>query len=298
MKKIFFFNLLLIFVLASCGGNNEIKYNSYTAQNHAYTVEIPADFSLKDNLINGIMMFQRSSDRSSDAAYIIIEPVTDGFASFNDKLNANLKFQFHVYSESANYRFAECSKGMWSAVELAMLKDLGGQEYLITLSCQSSRSYAEQVIRHISDSMVEGVPSETAEEEISVSNQSENKFKTYSNPHFSISYPNDWRVVEHPDAMSDMYAGAKDESLGFTAVRFDTDASLPEIVDEAKSGAQQGGMRVTTSKNITLNSMPCNKMICEFEYQGMPIKTVAYTFNQGNTLYSIKFGTQKKICGC
>lgn len=34
---------------------------------------------------------------------------------------------------------------------------------------------------------------------------------------------------------------------------------------------------------------PC----CEFNYQGIPIKTVAYSFKEGNTFYNIKFGTKK-----
>ena len=292
MKNLMILSCLLISILASCGGNKELKYKSYTAQNHAYTVQIPTDFSLWANLVSGYMAFERSSNRSSDAAFITIAPVDDGFASFNQSLTQNPKFQYTIYKETSNAKFAECSKGMWSAVQLGMLKTINGQEYLITVTSQVSRSYSEQIIQHIYDTMSNGVPSETIEN-IEPNSESSN-FKTYSNPYFSISYPKDWRVVEHPDAMSDMYAGAQDESLGFTAVRFDTDASLSEIVNEAKSGAQEGGMQVTSSKNITLNSMACNKMVCEFTYQGIPIKTVAYTFKKGNTMYSIKFGTQKK----
>jgi hypothetical protein len=35
-------------------------------------------------------------------------------------------------------------------------------------------------------------------------------------------------------------------------------------------------------------------MVNEFEYDGMPVKTIAYTFKRDKTLYSVKFGTQKK----
>ena len=213
---------LLITILTSCGGNKEIKYKSYTAQNHAYAVQIPTDFSLRENLLSGYMAFERSSNRSSDAAFITIAPMDDGFASFNKSLTQNPKFHYTTYKETPNAKFAECSKGMWSALQLGMLKTINGQEYLITVSTQVSRSYSEQIIQHIYDTMSEGVPSETAES--NESNSESSNIKKYSNPYFSISYPRDWRVVEHPDAMSDMYAGAQDESLGFTAVRFDTDA--------------------------------------------------------------------------
>lgn len=294
MKNILFLILMLVTMLTSCGsGNREIKYKSYTVQNHAYTVKIPSDFSLRENLITGTLVFERITSNKSDMAFITIKPVDNGFSSFEEKLNATPKFQYTIYKETTNSMFAECRKGMWSAVELGMLKELGGQIYLISVSALFSRSYAEQVIKHIYETMVEGVPSENTDLKEADSNSKANDFKTYSNPHFSISYPKDWKIVNHPDAMSDIYAGAQDESLGFTAVRFDTDASLSEIVSEAKSGAIQGGMKVTKNKNMSINSTPCNMMVCEFDYQGFPIKTVAYTYKKGNTMYSIKFGTQK-----
>ena len=37
-----------------------------------------------------------------------------------------------------------------------------------------------------------------------------------------------------------------------------------------------------------------NKMVNEYEFQGILIKTIAYNFKRNNTFYSIKFGTQKK----
>lgn len=294
MKKIFLFNLLIMLILASCGDRNQnIIYKTYTAENKAYTVEIPNDFSLMQNQISGYMAFQRSSTNSSDAAFITIQPTNDGFESFDKSLNSNPKFNYTVYSESSTSKFAECTKGMWSAVQLGMIKDINGQQYLITLSAQVSRSSSENIIRHIYNSMVAGVPADTSELTTDSERFDDNKFKTYSNPHFSISYPKDWINVDQPNAMSDVYLGAPDESLGFTVVRFETDATLSEIVAEAKAGAQQGGMSVTGNKNIKLNGLNCNKMVCEFNYQGIPIKTVAYSFKEGNTFYNIKFGTKK-----
>ncbi|MBJ2187275.1 MAG: hypothetical protein JFR41_01395 [Muribaculaceae bacterium] len=293
MKKIFLFNLLII-LLASCGdGNQNIIYKTYTAENKAYSVEIPNDFSLMQNQISGHMAFQRSSANSSDGAFITIQPTNDGFGSFDKSLNSNPKFNYTVYSESSTSKFAECTKGMWSAVQLGMIKEINGQQYLITLSAQVSRSSSENIIKHIYNSMVSGIPANTSELTKDSERFDGDRFKTYSNPHFSISYPNDWKNVAQPDAMSDVYLGAPDESLGFTVVRFETDATLSEIVAEAKVGAQQGGMSVTSNKNIKLNGLNCNRMVCEFNYQGIPIKTVAYSFKEGNTFYNIKFGTKK-----
>lgn len=294
MKKIFLFTLLIMTILVSCVDRDQnITYKTYTAENKAYSVEIPADFSLMQNKISGYMAFQRSSANSSEAAFITIQPTNDGFGSFDESLNSNPRFIYTVYSESSTSKFAECTKGMWGAVELGMIKDINGQQYLITLSSQSSRISSENLIKHIYNSMISGETADTSEPAKDSKRSDGNKFRTYSNSHFSISFPKDWKKVDHPDAMTDVYLGAPDESLGFTVVRFETDATLSEIVAEAKTGARQGGMRVTGNKNLKLNGLNCNRMVCEFDYLGIPIKTVAYSFKNGNTFYNIKFGTKK-----
>lgn len=292
IKKLFPLLLLLLFFIQSCGNNKtNITWKSYTCQDKAYTVEIPSDFSLHSTEVGGWMAFEKSSNNSSDAAFITIQPVTDGFIKFNDKLSSNPKFQYSVYKEADNLRFAECSKGMWSAVQLGMLKEIDGVEYLIEFSSQGSRSYAEKVIQHIYDSMVGGTPMTSVTEE---NNKTESEFKTYSNPYLSIIYPKEWSIVKNPDGMTDAYIGTQDETLGYTIVRFNTEASLSEIVQEAKNGARAGGMRISENNNTTIKSIPCNIMVNEFDYNGIAIKTIAYNFKKGDTFYSIKFGTQKK----
>lgn len=283
--------LLLLLAIAGCSKNHpDITWSSYTCQDKSYTVEIPSNFSQYSNDIGGWMSFQKSSNNSSEAAFITIRPVTNGFSSFDEDLNISPKFQYKVYKESDSLKFAECNKGMWNAVQLAMLKTIDSVQYLIVLSSQDSRSDSEQVIHHIFDSMTEGTPILTAVDD----EDNETGFAKYSNPYLTVSYPKDWIMVKNPDPMSDVYLGAGDESLGFSIVRFDTDASFDEIIGEAISGSYEGGMKITDNKNLTLKGRRCNRMVNEYEYYGIPVKTIMYTFKEGNTLYSIKFGTQKQ----
>ncbi|MCM1142800.1 MAG: hypothetical protein NC453_29890 [Muribaculum sp.] len=292
MKKYYPLLILLLLVIQSCGNNKtNITWKTYTCQDKAYTVEIPSDFSLHSTEVGGWMAFEKSSNNSSDAAFITIQPVTDGFTKFNEELNGNPKFQYSVYKEAGNLKFAECSKGMWSAVQLGMLKEIDGVEYLIELSSQGSRSNAEEIIQHIYDSMVGGTSMTSVSQE---DDKTDSEFKTYSNPYLSIIYPKEWSIVKNPDGMTDVYIGAQDETLGYTIVRFNTEASLNEIVQEAKEGARAGGMRISENNNTTINGLPCNRMVNEFDYNGIAIKTIAYNFKKGDTFYSIKFGTQKK----
>lgn len=292
IRKLFTPLILLLFVVQSCSNNKtNITWKSYTCQDKAYTIEIPSDFSLHSTEVGGWMAFEKLSNKSSDAAFITIQPVTDGFTKFNDELYGNPKFQYSVYQETGNLKFAECSKGMWSAVKLGMLKRIDGVEYLIEFSSQGSRSYAEEVIQHIYNSMVGGTPMTSATE---VGDKNDTEFETYSNPYLSIIYPKEWNIVRNPDGMTDVYIGAQDETLGYTIVRFNTEATLNEIVQEAKDGAKAVGMSISENNNTSINGIPCNRMVNEFVYNGIAIKTIAYNFKKGDTFYSIKFGTQKE----
>lgn len=293
MKQLYYTLLSLSILCTSCGKQKAVDYKVYTSQDKTYTVQIPTDFSLEYNDISGYMTFKRQSSNSSEFAVIKIEPTNNGFEEFEQTLNTNPNFLYLIYKNTRNTRFAECSKGMWSAVELAMLKELNNKKYIITLSAEVSRNSSEQIIEHIYNTMNAGEPSEISEEKTE-NNTKNNNFKTYSNPFLSISYPKDWKSVANPDEMSDVYLGASDESLGFTIVRFETDASLSEIVAEAKSSSEQSGMDIVSCKDITINGAKCNQMVNEFTFQGMNIKTIAYIFKKGNTMYSVKFGTQKK----
>lgn len=291
MKQVYFIFLLFVVFMTSCK-EKAIRYKEFSAHDKSYTVQIPTDFSLK-YAIDNTMTFFRESSNSNEFAIIEISQTNDGLSSFENTLTSDDKFKYSVYKRTDNAIFAECVKGMWSAVSLGILKTVNGKQYIIKLSGQVSRNLSKKIIEHIYNSMEEGVPSEITEDK----NYTSDKgiiFKRYTNPYFSISYPEDWEIVTQPDEMSDVYIGAKDGSIGFTVVRFDTQYSLQEIVSEAKSNSEIYGMTITSCDNIKLNGYVCNKMINEYEFQGVSVKIIAFSLKNANTLYSIKFGTEKK----
>ena len=211
------------------------------------------------------------------------------FAAMNSFEN-DFNNEFTIYKHTENGIYAECIKGMWSAVQIGLLKTINCKQFIIEVSTQKSRSETEEIAEHIFNTMSEGIPSEVSQNK----DTSDNNLLSYSNPYYSISYPKDWTIVNQPDEMSDVYIGKTDGSLGFTIVRFDTDATLAEIVSEARSNSELSGMAVKSSQSILINGIKCNKMVNEYEFQGILIKTIAYNFKRNNTFYSIKFGTQKK----
>lgn len=291
MKQIYFILFYFVVILTGCA-EKVIAYKEFSAHDKSYTVQIPTDFSL-DCSFGNTMTFMRETSNSSDFAIIEITQTYDGLNSFESSLDSDGKFNYSVYKRTHNAIFARCVRGLWSAVKLGMLKDINGNQYVISLSAQNSSSLSEQIIEHIFDSMVEGIPSEVTEEKDNTS-ESEVDFIKYSNPYFSISYPKDWIIVAQPDEMSDVYIGAPDGSIGFTVVRFDTEYSLEDMVMEAKTNSELYEMPVTKCENIKINGLTCNRMINEYDFQGIRVKTIAYSFKKANTFYSIKFGTEKK----
>lgn len=157
IRKLYPLLFVLLFFIYSCGNNKtNVIWKSYIPPSKAYTVEIPSDFSLYSIEGGSWLAFKKASNNSRCETYITIQPVYDGFEKFNEGLSSDPQFQYSVYKEADNLIFAECSKGMWSAVQLGMLKEIDGVEYLIELSSQGSQSYAEDIIQHIYDSMVGG----------------------------------------------------------------------------------------------------------------------------------------------
>lgn len=296
MKQIYFILLSLLVILMTSCKEKAISYKEFSAHDKSYTVQIPSDFSPYYAIGNALVFTRESSP--NDYAIISIKQTNDGLYSFEKSLNSDNKFKYSVYKRTDNAIFAQCVKGLFSAVDIGMVKTINEKQYVIKLSIQASRSLSEKIIEHIYNSMVEGIPSEIIENNnTSDSGIVLNKLSDtnkYTNPYFSISYPKDWEIVTQPDEMSDVYIGAKDGSLGFAVVRFDTEYSLAEIVSEANSNSDIYGMSVTSCDNMELNGFVCNKMVNEFEFQGVSTKTIAFSLKKANTFYSIKFVGERK----
>lgn len=235
------------------------------------------------------MSFVKQTSNNNDFSSIYISETDNGLTSFENSLNSNSKFQFSIYQRTDNAIYSECVKGMWSAVKIGTLKTTKDKQFVIEFSAQRSRSYSEQIIEHIFNTWVDGVPSKLTEIDV------DTNIKPILIHIIRLSYPQKWEIVNRPDEMSDVYIGNPDGSLCFTVVRFDTDYSLNEIIQESKANSEAYGMPVISCENITIKGIKCNKMVNEYDFQGVQVKTIAYTFKRANTMYSFKFGTQKNL---
>ena len=116
----------------------------------------------------------------------------------------------------------------------------------------------------------------------------------YSNDYFSVEYPKDWKYLEKPDPMHDVYIGSDKEQYGIIIARFETEATLNEINTEACNNQKSLGLSVN-SKKTQITGKTAYKVVSKGEIAGMQIKFVEYQFKDGNMFYDLKFGGDEKI---
>lgn len=116
-------------------------------------------------------------------------------------------------------------------------------------------------------------------------------WKSYDSQNFSICYPGDWRVLENPDTIDDVYIGREDGKLGFTVLHFDTDLSLDEVVREVRNNSEAAGMAIIRAEYVLVSGIRCYAQTIGFRYGRLEVKQVGYTLMKGNTVYNVKFGS-------
>ena len=175
-----------------------------------------------------------------------------------------------------------------------MSKQISGNDYIISLSTTMPKTDAEEIIHHIYESLV---PHSNEMEVIDGKDAPKGKtgnFSTRSTNYYSIEYPREWKVLTNVDQMTDAYIGASNDLLGFTIVFFDTDYSLAEINEESNSQMRQLDAKFSENKKTTINGQPCYKSVFEYEMAGRKMKNISYVFKKGDTMYSVKFGSDPK----
>lgn len=112
----------------------------------------------------------------------------------------------------------------------------------------------------------------------------------YENKYFSVSFPKSWQYLEHPDAMSDVYIGSKNEQFGVIIVRFEQVLNLEAINKELLNQQKNLGLRVS--------NQPCKiagkkgyKTVSSGKIAGQSIEFIEYSFKDGYMFYDLKFGT-------
>lgn len=146
IKSIFSFITTTLFVvcLISCG-QSQISFTAYTSNDGSYVLEIPSDVP-KYRCEGKIMSFK------NDQTFITIQPMlVDNIEEYvaKDKYKGN--FDYELIQSSDTSSFYKITKGanMFSAYQLYMLKNFGGERYLISVSSIENKSMAIEIITHI-----------------------------------------------------------------------------------------------------------------------------------------------------
>ena len=112
---------------------------------------------------------------------------------------------------------------------------------------------------------------------------------------YSVEYPSQWRILEKPDALSDVYIGDASGDIGFTVLYFDTVLSLDVINREAVAGMKKAGIKPVSNEKIEINGTPFYKTVYEFPLGAISCKQISYTAKKGNKAFNIKFGNNKTV---
>lgn len=287
----------LALLLVSCSGNEkEIQYKRHLSANKAYEVEVPSDFVMKTSMDSWMDFAQ---DKTNSLLFIKALKPTESLYGFAEDYHNNSadKFDYTIYEETDTSVFYRVTKGvsMFSSYCLFMSKRLDDTDYVIYLTSPTiSKEVLEETIRHIQKSLVaHSKEIEVIDESKSKKGKTE-KFSLRSTNFYSIEYPKEWKVMTNINEMTDAYIGSENDMLGLTIIFFDTDYSLDEIKQESHSGLQEMGGKIVSCNETSINGQPCYKTVCENEMGGRELKTIDYIFKKGETMYSVKFGSDRK----
>ncbi|MBQ8424312.1 MAG: hypothetical protein IJY36_08695 [Coprobacter sp.] len=284
-----------ILIFASCegkyGGEN-IKYKKYLSHNKQYEVEIPDNFT-QTHALGDLLAFQQSSTN-----LILVIDILEDNKSIHEYLknrHSESDFDYNLYTSSDSTYYYKITRGlnpMWCAYELNAIKIIGDRRYKITLSSASQgREYMEILIKHIQESL--SIYNRERGNLSKKQNQSNDLFHIRNTDYYSIEYPKTWKIIAGINEMTDVYIGSENDKLGFTIVFFDTEYSLFDIYNESKSNMIAAGAKLVLDKKDTINGEPCFVLSFEYQIEHQHIKDISYIFKKNNTMFSIKFGTDK-----
>ena len=289
--------LLTTFValLYSCNNESVIQYKLHMSHNKAYEVEVPIDFTESES-IGDLLAFTQEKSHS----FIIIQQLKDGesFSHFAENNNTGGNFNYSLVQQTDSTRYYKVTRGttMWCAYQLYMTKETGDNQYVISISSDVlGKDRLFTIMEHIQRSLT-GLSQkiEIIDGNKDVDDGNNSTFTTRNTNYYSIDYPKEWSIVTNPDQMTDVYLGDPEGKIGCTILFFDTDYSLSELNEEGNANMKDAGATIISSTKISINGQPCYKTIFEFSLGDMKVKQVSYLFKKDETMFSVKFGNDKK----
>lgn len=285
----------IVVFLYSCNNEREIRYKSHMSHNKAYEVEIPIDFAESES-IGDLLAFTQEKSHS----YIIIQSLKDGesLSHFVESSNRGGDFNYSLVQQTDTSRYYKITRGttMWCAYQLYMTKKANGNQYVISIS---SDVLSKDRLIAIMEYVQRSLSSHSQEMEIIGGQKDDgrdnnNAFVTRNTNYYSIDYPKDWSIITNPDQMTDVYLGDSEGKIGCTILFFDTDYSLPELNEEGNASMKDAGATIISSTKISIDGQPCYKTIFEYSLGDMDVKQISYLFKKDDTMFSVKFGNNKK----
>lgn len=300
MKKLLFISMFVLAIIAiSCtsGTQTEVQYKKHMSHNKVYEVDIPINYT-QETAIGDLLAYTNERHH----AFIVIDKLEDGkslyqYAEEKHESNSKNKFSYNLFVETDSSCFYKVTRGtaMWSAYYLYMSKKLHGKDYVVYMTSDVlDKDEMVKMINHIYNSLIEHSDKiEVIDGKDAPKGKADN-FATRNTNYYSIEYPKEWKVLTNVDQMTDAYIGASNDLLGFTIVFFDTDYSLSEINEESNSQMRKLDAKFSENKKITINGQQCFKSVFEYEMAGRKMKNISYVFKKGDTMYSVKFGSDPK----
>lgn len=278
-------------IFFSCSKKKGITYREYKSDDESYSAEIPSN-TTKGKSIADFMSFEDNHTHLLISIYRISEECISDY--IHNKNITDNTFDYNLFQSSDTTSFYKVTKGnnMWAAYNLYMLKKMEKKNYLIAVNSDVlGQTEMIEMIKHIYSSMKPVVDTESADT-ITMPTQTDILEKSYTTKFYTIKYPKQWKdVIKQLNEMTDVYIGSKSDNFGFTIVRFETDYSLEEVKKEESANLRQVGIKVSNSKQVTVDGVKCYRAIHELNAQGQKIKQISYTFKKGDMVYNIKFGS-------
>jgi len=279
MKQFFQFAALLI-ICAACNNNKAIEYK--TIDYNGLEMKIPTLLSL---VRQDKELFRAES--SNNQTLLIRPSLGETFDDFVASVPLNSKYNESYIEQNDTCVIVKSAKRLYVGYTIYMSKKIDDQCYFIMYIGTPGTSSDINMVKHIYNSIHLRTFQQINGE---VSNADD--FLNYTNALFSIKYPLEWKTIENPNAMSDVYIG--DKKVGLMIIHFSSDLSLKEVNSEATNEARKNGIEITNDKLITIAKMKCYKSIHTIVVRGMKAKQVSYTFKKGDYVYNIKFGSEPR----
>lgn len=289
--------MAIIAISCTNGTQTEVQYKKHMSHNKAYEVDIPINYT-QETAIADLLAYTNEKHH----AFIVIDKLEDGkslyqYAEEKHDSNSKNKFSYNLFVETDSSCFYKVTRGtaIWSAYYLYMTKKLHGKDYVVYMTSDVlDKDEMVKMINHIYNSLIEHSDEIEVIDGKDAPKGKTGNFSTRSTNYYSIEYPKEWKVLTNVDQMTDAYIGSPNDLLGFTIVFFDTEYSLAEINEESNSQMRQLDAKFSENKKTTINGQPCYKSVFEYEMAGRKMKNISYVFKKGNTMYSVKFGSDPK----